>query len=325
MSKHALVSILIPCYNHEAFLNDCLTSILQQTYQNIEVLICDDCSPDNSYEVIDSFAPALRARFQRVEILRNETNCGVTKNINRMLSLSKGDYIKIIASDDAMTPDAISQMAAYLQAHEDMDVVVSNGVRVLESEQYPNFTSQGKLYESAPDFSPEGFFQRVAHCNPISAPAAMVRMAVYQRYGMYDENVKIEDLEFWLRCLKDGGCRFGFLDADLLYYRINANSMTSATGNTGLMRRRKLFHESEISTFCKYRSYFVPEEYSQIVLLRILQERRIAIANRLWDWEATLFTSWKTFDGWDDLPLKQRMSFLLTSCKLHIKKWLYHL
>ena len=318
-----LVSILIPCYNHEPFLDDCLGSILAQDYGNIELLICDDCSPDNSYAKILSYEQQLKKRFSRVEILRNETNCGVTRNVNRMLAMAKGDYVKTIASDDAMTPDAISGMVAYLNRHPEVSVVVANGVRVLETERYPHFTPQGRLYDSPPDFSPEGFFLRVARCNPISAPAAMVRMEVYRKFGMYDETVKIEDLEFWLRCLKDGVCRFGFLDADLLFYRINANSMSSAAGNTGLARRRKVFHESEISTFRKYRACFAPAAFSEIVLLRILQERYIAIENRLWDWDAELVKNWKTFDGWQDLSARQRLSFYLINLKQRIKKCLY--
>lgn len=317
-----LVSILIPCYNHEQFLDDCLGSILAQDYENIELLICDDCSPDGSFAKILSYEQRLKQRFSRVEILKNEVNCGVTKNVNRMLSMAKGDYIKTIASDDAMAPNAISGMVDYLNSHPEVSVVVANGVRVLETEQYPHFTAQGRLYDSPPNFSPDGFFLRVAQCNPISAPAAMVRMEVYKQFGMYDETVKIEDLEFWLRCLKDGACRFGFLDADLLYYRINANSMSSAAGNAGLARRRKLFHESEISTFYKFRDCFDPASFSRIVLLRIMQERYIAIGNRLWDWEAELVNRWKAFDGWQNLPVKQRLSFRLTGLKLNIKKCL---
>lgn len=315
-----LVSVLIPCYNHEQFLADCLESLLAQDYPHIELLICDDCSPDNSYAKILAYEDRLRNRFERVEILKNEVNCGVTKNVNRMLSLAKGQLVKTIASDDAMTPDAISRMVSYLTDHPDVDVAVANGVRVLEAEAYPDFTPQGRLYDTAPDFSPEGFFLRVARCNPISAPAAMVRMAVYEKFGMYDESVKIEDLEFWLRCLKDGQCRFGFLDADLLYYRINANSMSSAAGNAGLARRRKVFHQSEISTFTKYRSYFAPGDYSQIVLERIFQERCIAIVNHLWDWEAELVAAWKAFDGWGDLPIVNRLKLHYLNLRQSVKK-----
>ena len=113
MSKQPFVSIIIPCYNHEDFLDDCLASILNQTYQNIEILICDDCSPDNSYEKILSYKEKLENKFNNVVILKNEVNCGVTKNVNRMLKLAKGEFVKTIASDDSMAPNAISEMSGF--------------------------------------------------------------------------------------------------------------------------------------------------------------------------------------------------------------------
>lgn len=320
MSSNSLVTIMIPCYNHEAFLDDCLSSILAQDYENIELLICDDCSPDHSYSVISSYEDKLRERFTRVEIMRNEHNCGVTKNVNRMLSIARGEFVKTIASDDAMAPNAIRAMVSYLQENPHVGVVVSNGVKVPEEQHYPDFSSEEKIYACPPDFSKEGFFERVARCNEISAPAAMVRMSVYEAYGFYDEAVKVEDFEFWLRILKEGTTQFGFLDKDLLYYRINANSMTSVSANAGLARRRKLIHESEIGTLNKYRAYLSKEAYAEIVLDRIFSERWLAVAYKLADWERELREEWRSFSGWNDLPLKRRLALLLRSGKQSIKK-----
>lgn len=315
-----LVSILIPCYNHAQFLDDCLKSILAQDYENIELLICDDCSPDSSFEKILSYEAQLRERFSRVEILKNDTNQGVTKNINRMLTLAKGELIKTLASDDCLAPNAIGEMAAYLQENPAVDVVVANGVTVLESEGYPHFTPQARLYDTPPDFSGADFYVRVARRNPISAPAAMVRKSVYDRFGLYDETLKVEDYEFWLRLLIEGDCRFGFLDRNLLYYRINANSMTSAVSNSGLERRRRLFHQSELDTLQKFRQAFAPEVFAALVLDRIHKERCTAINHRLWAWESELWESWKKFDGWKDLSSSVRRKLRYAGLRQSVKK-----
>ena len=303
-----LISVLIPCYNHEAFLDDCLGSIVDQTYANIELLICDDCSPDGSYAKILSWEETLRNRFSRVEILRNDVNCGVTKNINRMLNLAQGEYIKILASDDAVAPSALECMVEYLVAHPEIHVAVANGVKVSESERYPDFTPIEAIYSEAPDFSPDGFCERVAACNPISAPAAMVRKTVYEQYGFYDEQVKVEDYEFWLRILKDGNVRFGFLDKKLLFYRLNGNSMTSLTGNEGLARRRKLIHSSELGTLAKYREALSAVSYAEIVTDRFLSEYWLAVEYRLKDWKKELDGAWRTFSEKKDLPWKRRIA-----------------
>ena len=322
MNSNSLVTIMIPCYNHEAFLGDCLSSILAQDYENVELLICDDCSPDNSYAVITSFEERLKRRFSRVEIMRNDVNCGVTKNINRMLRMAQGVYVKTIASDDAMAPNAISSMVSYLEKNPEVSVVVSNGVKVPEEQHYPEFSSKEKIYVSAPDFSRDGLFERVARCNEISAPAAMVRMSVYREYGLYDETVKVEDYEFWLRILKEGNTRIGFLDKDLLFYRINANSMSSLSGNAGLARRRKIMHQSEIESLNKYCAYFTKEAYAQIVLDRILDERGFAIIHRLPQWEKELREELRSFSKWKDLPAGDRLSYRIRSIKQSLRKLL---
>ena len=321
MNEMPLVSVLIPCYNHEAFLEDCLNSILRQTYGNIELLICDDCSPDSSWDVIRAFAPKLQARFARVELLKNEVNQGVTKNVNRMLALARGEFVKTLASDDAMASTAIEQMVAFLQENPQYGVVVANGIKVPEQQHYPDFSGEA-IYGQAPDFSKEGFFLRTARCNPISAPAAMVRMSVYETYGVYDETVKVEDYEFWLRLLKDASVEFGYLDSKLLYYRINAGSMTSMQNNDRLAQRRKVFHTSEMGTLNKYRDYFAPADYSLLVLERILTERQLAVSSGLFAWDNELCLAWKRFDGWDALSVSQQARLRLQGMKQTVKRLL---
>ena len=304
-----LVSLLIPCYNHEAFLADCLDSLLQQTYENIELLICDDCSPDGSFQVILGYEERLRQRFPRVEILRNSVNQGVTKNINRMLAMAKGAFVKTLASDDALAPDAIGEFVRFFAEHPQVDVAVANGRIVEECQHYPYFESADKIYPNTPDFSREGFFLRVARCNPISAPAAMVRMAVYERFGFYDESVKVEDFEFWLRILKDGAVSFGFLDKELLYYRRNGGSMTSTVNNAGLEKRRQVFHNAVMQSLYKYREYFPKGMFAAVAMPLILDELSFAVDKKMHNWEKALRQEWKAFPARKELSRCQQVAF----------------
>lgn len=324
MSKTPLVSILIPCYNHENFLDDCLTSILAQTYHNIELLICDDCSPDNSFEKIKEYEARLQDRFPRVVILENDENLGVTKNINRMLKIAQGDYIKTLASDDALAPEAIGEMVDFLNQNADFDVVVANGIKVGEEQHYPNFQAVEPIYSSAPNFNSQGFFERVAHCNEISAPAAMVRMSVYEKYGFYDEQVKVEDFEYWLRILKDRSVKFGFLDKKLVFYRVNENSMSSMTQNKNLEKRRRLMFYSEIESLYKYKDYFDKRAFAEIVLERIISARWLAVEMKFYSFNDELEQIWKNFAFWKSLSLKKaiyfKYMFFKSSLKKHIRK-----
>lgn len=315
-----LVSILIPCYNHELFLDDCIGSIINQDYENIEFFICDDVSPDNSFAVIKSWEERLKERFSSVVIMKNEENLGVTKNINRMLGLSKGEYIKVLASDDALAPDAISSMVDFLETNKETDVLIVNGHFVKEEEHYPDFNLEGKIYNEAPDFSENGFLERIGRCNNISAPAAFLRKKVFEEYGFYDENIKVEDFEFWLRIFKDKKVKIDFLDKTLIHYRINANSMSSNTNNKTIEKRRKLLFDAEIQSLYKYKDYFDPHAFAEIILNRIITARGFAVSLKLKNFNKELEKIWKEFSLWHVLSKKEILRFKVRFFILTIKK-----
>ena len=90
------VSFVVPCYNLAHFLSDCVNSILSQTYGDFEILILDDCSPDDTPEVARSF------RDDRVKYIRNEKNLGHISNYNKGISLAAGKYVRLISADDLL-------------------------------------------------------------------------------------------------------------------------------------------------------------------------------------------------------------------------------
>lgn len=310
MTNLPLVSLLIPCYNHRDFLDDCMRSVLAQTYENIEVLICDDASPDGSFEKLLSYEPALRQRFANVSLQRNAVNRGVTGNLNRMLQEASGAYIKILASDDCMKPEAIEKMVAALEAEPAAGVAVCNGEKVPEEQHYPDFLPGAPVYTEAPDFSPKGFAERVALRNDIFAPGAMIRKTVFNRFGLFDETLTIEDYEFWMRILLRGNVRFLYLPEQLLYYRISAGSITAMQANAGLERRRRRFHSGEMDTLAKLRSELPRKIYALAAAERILQERWIAKQAGLTQWEAELRQRWQQFDCKKDIPFKDKLRIL---------------
>ena len=320
MNTAPLVSILIPCYNHATFLPDILTSLMQQDYPNIELLICDDCSPDDSYTVLQHYENQLRHCFKRVEILRNEKNCGVTVNINRMLRMAQGEYIKVIASDDAMTPNAISSMIAYFQEHPKTDIVIANGQKVSEEDRYPNFTNQGLIYTQAPTLTGPNLFERIAAYNDIFAPGAMLRAQVFTQHGLYDESLAVEDLEFWLRLLRTERVHFGYIHTPLIYYRINENSMTSTVFNPALEQRRMRFHHAIIQTFEKFRQDFSKGICAKLVITRILDEMSFAIDSHMEKWESQLKKQLQNFHAHRELSLSCRVHLFWRYTKMLMRK-----
>ncbi len=106
-----LVSVLIPLYNHEQYINECLDSIKNQTYSNIEVIIVNDGSSDNSEKIVKQWIennPNLNIKYISQE------NQGVTKTLNKMIGLSKGEYITLCASDDVLKEESIEKRVEFL-------------------------------------------------------------------------------------------------------------------------------------------------------------------------------------------------------------------
>lgn len=106
-----LVSILVPVYNAENVISKCLESLLEQTYNNFEIILVDDCSTDNSYEVIKEWS----RRVDNIFCYKNENNCGCAATINNALSKAKGEIIAIVDNDDYVEKDYIEYLLNLLK------------------------------------------------------------------------------------------------------------------------------------------------------------------------------------------------------------------
>ncbi len=113
-----LVSVVIPCYNGAETIEDTVDSILAQTYQNLEVIICDDKSTDHTLEILSAYTDP------RVRIIRNEVNKGVVDNYNLALSSASGMFVKLQCADDLYAPDCIEKEVAVFLENEDKNLVM---------------------------------------------------------------------------------------------------------------------------------------------------------------------------------------------------------
>lgn len=115
MCKLKKVSILIPVYNREKIINETIESALEQTYENIEIIVVDNCSTDNTYEICREY----EKKDRRVKVYKNEKNIGPVRNWLKCLKYSNGEYVKFLWSDDWLDNDFIEKTVYYL---EDKDV-----------------------------------------------------------------------------------------------------------------------------------------------------------------------------------------------------------
>lgn len=130
-----LVSIITPCYNGASYLDRYFSSILNQTYPNLELIFVNDGSTDRTQEIAESYRPLLEQRGIRY-IYRYQENAGQASALNRGLKLFTGEYLTWPDADDEMTSDCIEKKVAFLQNNLDLDMCICKISEVLETDPY---------------------------------------------------------------------------------------------------------------------------------------------------------------------------------------------
>lgn len=255
-----LVSIIIPCYNHEQYLDACLESIVQQDYLNIELLICDDCSTDGSFSKLLEWKDKLSNRFERVEIIKNAVNQGVCKTLNRLLRIAKGRYIKSLASDDMLAKDAIGSYVSYANEYP-ADLYFSNAIIINEEDRYPvDLTIQRKFFYE--DIPPSGTEVTKCLCkgNYILGATMFFDASIIEKVGMFDESLSYEDWEYCLR-ISVNGC-IAYLDKTLVFYRVMEGTLSHYDiSDKSREKHRKVFFEHQ-KILSQYSDYATDDEYT---------------------------------------------------------------
>lgn len=249
-----LVSILVPCYNHANYIDDCLKSICEQSYKEIEVIICDDCSSDDSFHILKTWEGKLLNNFSRVFLLRNEVNEGVCKTLNRMLCIAKGRYIKILASDDMLLPNAILDFVHYASKLNDYSLIFSNGLIVDNSISYNqvNYNSFSSFYDKAPNLD-GNLTGRLLARDFIYAAGVFIPSDTFRTIGVFDEKYVMEDFEYWLRASLYK--KFVYFNKCTVAYRLNPNSLTHYEVDSNGIQKYRKFCRQKVEIFETYKQY----------------------------------------------------------------------
>lgn len=172
-NESSLVSVIMPVYNAEPYLQAAIDSVLQQTYHRLEILICDDCSTDRSWETLKIIADP------RVKLFRNERNIGYLRTVNFLASKARGCCICFQDADDYSHPDRIRIQVSALCSNSALGLVGTN---------YAIVTRFGKLVmKSGVETDPKALRRHLESRNPFQKPSIMFRRQVYERVGMYRE------------------------------------------------------------------------------------------------------------------------------------------
>ncbi len=228
-----LVSVGIASYNNARYIIETLDSVWSQTYKNIELIIVDDCSTDDSVAVINEWIRNKKERFSEVKFFVNEQNKGICYSCNRLLKNSHGKYFSLNGSDDIMLNSRIEENVKVFESPSNKyyDVVFSDmSVIDFKSEikETHYYAWAGETYESIDEFlmlDRIKKLERTISKNMFPAPAMMYRTEILNKVGGWNEAHYFEDLDMNLKLINND-INFYFIPEPLILYRVHERSVS---------------------------------------------------------------------------------------------------
>jgi alpha-1,3-rhamnosyltransferase len=220
-NKEPLVSIIVVAYNSSKFVMDTLESAKKQTYRNIELIVTDDCSTDNTVVLCSNWLDENKERFVRAELITSPKNTGTAPNANRGLLTSMGEWIKFIAADDMLLPNCITELINYIKLEENSDITfLVHGISPFnkDTEFRPVFPP---AYFMKKNSAKEQFLQLLKRGNCISGAAFFLQRNTFLSFDGFDENYKLlEDYPLVIKYTLNN-YKISFLTKSLVNYRIH--------------------------------------------------------------------------------------------------------
>lgn len=261
-----LVSVIIPAYNHEKYIQETIQSIIDQTYSNIELIVIDDGSKDSTWEKIQEMKQICENRFSRV-VFESQQNQGTCQTLNKLINYTQGEYIYIIASDDIAKPNAIETEYQFLSRHKNFALCVGDNEFIDEKSKRCYWdTNQNIVYDKlkAQYFTFGHFLQQAIPINFISKEFGrydklyqnnhvpngyLIRKSIFARIGLYVPEAPLED--YWLMLQISKFAKMKFIDKILFSYRWhstntvkNREKMISITEKTQQYEKRLLMNSN---------------------------------------------------------------------------------
>lgn len=228
--KSPLVSIIIPVFNVERYIHQCLDSVVGQTYKNLEIILVDDGSPDNCPQICDEYA----LKDNRIQVI-HQNNSGVSAARNAALSIASGEYLAFVDSDDAIDQHLVERTVNVLE-HNHLSAVIFEA-KLLD--EYSNYIGERfQVYDEYTEISAQEALNRIV----TDELGSQVWKAVYRRHCWgnirFPEGMFYEDMFVLYRVYANMTDAVAFLPEQLYYYRLNSNGISLSGDRSG----KKMYH-----------------------------------------------------------------------------------
>jgi glycosyltransferase involved in cell wall biosynthesis len=234
------VSVVIPSYNHGEYIEECIQSVLDQTFQDFEIIITDDGSIDDTVQKIEGFTDP------RIKLFVHEENQGASIAENNCLLHSRGKYIGVINSDDVWYPEKLEVQVDYLEDHPEVVAIFGQVDWINENSDIIN--DDRNKYQQTFQVENRSRYMWLRHFfivgNNLCHPTSLIRKELFQEVGQFNPNLaNLPDLDLWVRlCLKYDLC---ILDQKLIQFR-KSSIEANASGDTSKNQVRIRFELKQI-------------------------------------------------------------------------------
>lgn len=223
MESPPLVSVICLCYNHAKYAIKTIDSVLGQTYKNIEIIIIDDFSIDDSVNVIENY---LLEKSLPINFIKNESNLGLTKTFNKAVTYAKGSFLVDLACDDLLLPECISlQIKTYLQNDSSkIAIVYGNAIHIDRQDRMLSYFFEVNEKKKVIDKRLlQTTYDRIIDTGKtFCSVSALINRKHFNELQGYDESLAFEDLDYWVRASRD--YEIVFIDIPLVKKRRLTNS-----------------------------------------------------------------------------------------------------
>ena len=207
MMKEELVSVIMPAYNARKYIGMSIESVMVQTYKNVELVVVDDASTDNTLEIIRQYASVWR---DRIRISARQHNGGTAAALNDAIELAEGSYICWLSADDLYLDDMVESEVGYLKKNINYDAVFSRCGCIDENNQFFGELPRS-IYEEPAATGMAGITSRLLHRNFWHGCSVLAKAECFKREERFNVAYKgAQDYDFWLRMAADYD--IGYLD-----------------------------------------------------------------------------------------------------------------
>lgn len=251
--KKPKVSICIPTHNRAQFIENAIESALNQTYSNIELIVVDNASTDNTESIVNKYTDP------RLKYFKNDRNIGMYANFNRCLELANGKYIQLLHSDDYIDEDFIEKCVTFLESHENVYLTFTSA-RLFENDKIIDTYHVENSDNESIFYAPEGFIKLLCSGNFISCPSVILRSTVIDTIGPFSlEFPYAGDYYQWLKISRKhdiAHIKNTYLNSRIGEHTATYKSITdSSYGRFDVIRVPiKIFEELSNEERIKYRS-----------------------------------------------------------------------